>query len=73
MCYRESESFKSRTPQVHQLQVGLIYMLENFICSQSGDLTSSDESFCLQIQLQGTQASAKFPTHISLLPILKKD
>ena len=37
-------------------------MQEDSICGQSGDLTSSDESFCLQVNIQCTQASSKFPT-----------
>ena len=32
------------------------------ICSQSGDLTSSDESFCLQVKIQCAQANSKIPT-----------
>ena len=32
------------------------------MCGQSVDLTSSCESFCLQVQIQCTQASSKFPT-----------
>ena len=38
------------------------YMQENSICSQSGDLTSSDESFCLQVKIQFTQANVKILT-----------
>ena len=62
LCFRRSESPKSRQPQVHQLQAGLIYTCEDSICGQSGVLTSSDESFCSQVQIQGTRASARFPT-----------
>ena len=32
------------------------------IYGQSSDLTSSDESFCLQVKIQPTQANAKIPT-----------
>ena len=53
---------KSRNPQAHQLQAGLTYMWEDSIHGQLGDSTSSDESFCLQVQIQNTQASAKCPT-----------
>ena len=62
LCYMKKVSFKSRTPKVHQLQVGVVYIQEDFICSQSGDLTSSDESFCLQVKIQCTQANTKIPT-----------
>ena len=52
LCYKKKISFKSRTPKAHQLQVGIVYMHEYAICSQSSDLTSSDESFCLQVKIQ---------------------
>ena len=54
--------FKSRTPKTHQLQVGVVYMQEVSICSQSSDLTSSNGSFCLQVKIQCTQANTKIPT-----------
>ena len=59
-------SFKSRTPKAHQLQDGVVYIQEDSICGQSGDLTSSDESFCLQVKIQCTQATATFlkPRHL---------
>ena len=37
-------------------------MQEDSIHGQSSDLTSSDESFCLQVKIQCTRANAKFPT-----------
>ena len=37
------------------------------ICSQASDLTSSDESFCLQVQIQCTQANTKIPTPHNLI------
>ena len=37
-------------------------MQDDSICGQSGDLTSSDESFCLQVKIQYTQANSKIPT-----------
>ena len=46
----------------HQLQAGAVYMQEGSISGQSGDLTSSDESFCLQVKIQCTQANCKIPT-----------
>ena len=42
LCYKKKVSFKSNTPKAHQLQAGNVYMQEDSICSQSGDLTSSD-------------------------------
>ena len=41
-------------------------MQEDSICSQSGDLTSSNESFCLQVKIQCPQANTKItkPQHL---------
>ena len=35
---------KSRTPKALQLQVGVVHMQEDSVCSQSSDLNSSNES-----------------------------
>ena len=45
-------------------------MQEDSICSQSEDLTSSDESFCLQVKIQCTQATSKIPTTSHLITSL---
>ena len=37
-------------------------MQEDSICGHSGDLTFSNESFCLQVKIQCTQANTKIPT-----------
>ena len=42
-------------------------MQEDSICVQSGDLTSSDESFCLQVRIQHAQASSKIHTASHLI------
>ena len=42
--------------------MGVVYIQEDSIYSQSSDLTSSDESFCLQVKIQCTQADTKVPT-----------
>ena len=47
---------------MNQLQVGVVYIQEDSIWSQSGDLTSSDELFCLKVKIQCTQANIKTPT-----------
>ena len=47
---------------MHQLQAGVVCTQEDSICGQSSDLTSSDESFCLQVKIQCTQANTKIPT-----------
>ena len=67
LCYKKSVSFKSRTPKVHQLQAGQIYMQEDSICGQSEDLTSSNESFCLQVRIQNAKVNSKIPTTSHLI------
>ena len=62
LCYKKKVSFMSRTPKAHQSQTGVVYMQEDSIYSQSGDLTSSDESLCLQVRIQYTQANSKIST-----------
>ena len=42
-------------------------MQEDSVCGQSSDLTSSDESFCLQVKIQCTQANTKIPTSHHLI------
>ena len=59
---KKQSSFKSRNPKAHQLQVGVVYAQENSICGQSSDMTSDDESLCLQVRIQCTQANTKFTT-----------
>ena len=67
LCYKKSVSFKSRTPKVHQIQAGQVYMQEDSICGQSEDWTSSDDSFCLQVRIQHTKASSMIPTTSHLI------
>ena len=67
LCYMKSVSFKSRTPKVHQLQGGVVYMQEDSICGSYGDSTSSDESFCLQVKIQCAQANSKILTPLHLI------
>ena len=42
--------------------MGSVYTQEDSLCSQSGYLTSNDESFCLQVKIQCTQGNTKVPT-----------
>ena len=70
LCYKKQSSFKSRNPKPHQLQAGVVYVQEDFICSQSSDLTSSNESFCLHVKIQHTQANTKFSTPHHLITYL---
>ena len=65
LCYKKKEAFdkkryvESRLPKAHQLQIGPVYMQDS-ICSQSEE-SSSNDSFCLQVQLQSTQIETKIP------------
>ena len=70
LCYKKKVSFKSQTLKVHQLQAGQMYTQEDSICGQSGDLTSSNESFCLQVKIQYIQACCRIPTTSNLITIL---
>ena len=67
LCYNKSVSFNSRTPKVHQLQAGQVFTQGDSICGQSKDLTSSNESFCLQVKIKCTQTSSKIPTTSHLI------
>ena len=58
---QKSFNTSSRSPKAHQLRDGQVYIPDNSICGQSGDNTSSDESFCLQMKLQANQADTNFP------------
>ena len=74
LCYQKKQApFKSRRQKAHQLQAGTVYAQERAICSHSEDNSSSNDSFCLQIKVQHTEASSKkipTPTHsILYLPV----
>ena len=64
--YRKREAFdkkrslESRSPKAHQLQISAVIMQDS-ICGQSEDLSSSNDSFCLQLQLQSIQVETKIP------------
>ena len=63
---KKQAPFKSSRPKAHQLQTGAVYVCENAICGQSEE-SSSDDSFCLQLKVQHTQASVKkfpIPSHL---------
>ena len=45
----------------HQLHIGVVYVQEDSICSHSSDLTSSNESLCLQVKIQHKHANTTFP------------
>ena len=66
LCYKKKEAFdkkrslESGSCKAHQLQIGAVYMQDSI----SGQLeeSSSDDSFCLQVQLQSTPVETKLPT-----------
>ena len=75
LCYKKREVFdkkrslESRSPKAYQLQIGLVY-IQDSLCGQSEDLSSSKDAFCLQIQLQNTQVETKIPAPQHLITIL---
>ena len=57
LCYQKKQApFKSRRPKAHQFQAGTVYAQERAIYSHSGDYSSSDDSFSLQIKVPDAQA-----------------
>ena len=60
LCFKKQASFKPKVPKAHHLQAKEVCMQDDFICSQSEDFTSSDDSFCLQVRIQCVQADSKF-------------
>ena len=62
LCHQRSQnmliSFKARKPKAHQLQAGALYAQDSAICNQS-EASSSEDSFCLQLKVQCTQAGIK--------------
>ena len=52
------------------LQVGAVYACDRSIWAHSEDFSSSNESFCLQVKKQYTQAKCKkTPHHLTWLLI----
>ena len=64
LCYQKKQvSFKPREPKAYMLQAGAVYACDKSICSHSENLSSSDDSFCLQVKIQHAQADCeKIPT-----------
>ena len=69
LCYQKKQaSFKPRKPRVHMLQVGAVYACDKSLCGHPEDCSSSDDSFCLQVKLQQSQAEGKkipTPSHLT--------
>ena len=49
-------------PKAHQLQAEEVYIQEDSVCGQSEELSTSNESFCLQVRIQCAQANSKIHT-----------
>ena len=68
LCYQKKQvSSKPRKPNAHMLQTGAVYACDKSICSNSEDLSSSDDSFCFQVRIQHTQSDCKkiaTPSHL---------
>ena len=68
LCYQKKQvSFKPRKPKAFMLQVGAVYAWDKSICHHPEDLSSSDDSFCLQVKIQHTQSDCKnipTPSHL---------
>ena len=70
LCYQMNQQkqapYKSKKPKAHQLKVGVLYVQDNSISSQSEDF-SSDDFFCLHLKIQYTQGSVNnvpTPAHL---------
>ena len=67
MLSKETSFIQAKEPKANMLQVGAVYACDKFICSHSEDFSSSDESICLQVKIQCTQAECKKiprPSHL---------
>ena len=75
LCYQKKQaSFKSRKPKGHMLQAGVIYACDKSIYGQSEDCSSSDESFCLQMKSQQSQAEGEkisLPSHLTTILVYR--
>ena len=66
VVFQKQVAFKPKAPKAHKLQPEEIYMQDDSICGHSAEFTSSDDSFCLQMQIQHTQAKLKQHLILSL-------
>ena len=68
LCYQKKQvSFKHRKPKAHMFQAGTVYACDKSICGHPEDCSSSDDSFCLQVKIQESQAEGKkipTPSHL---------
>ena len=64
LVFKKQVAFK---PQAHQLQAEEIHMQDDSIWSKSEEFTYSNNSFCLQMQIQHVQAKLKLSTTSDLI------
>ena len=68
LCFQKKQvSSKPRKPKAHMLQVGAMYACDKSICGHPENLSSSDDSFDLQVKIQHAQADCKkipTPSHL---------
>ena len=62
LCYQKKNQAHHKNsqwnPKAHQLNAGPVYVQDSSVCSHSKE-SSSDESFCLQLQIQRNQVEGK--------------
>ena len=70
LCYKKREKYDNLkrsfgSPKAHQLKIGLVYT-QDPLCSKSKDYSSEGDSFCLQLQVQSSQAETNCiaPQHL---------
>ena len=70
LCYKKREKYENHkisfgSPKAHQLKTGLMHT-QNTLSSQSEEYSSEEDSFCLQPQVQSTQAETNCiaPQHL---------
>ena len=69
LCYQKKQaSIKPRKPKARMLHAGGVYACGKSICGHPEDCSSNDDSFCLQVKIQQSQAEGrKIPTPSHLI------
>ena len=65
MFHHNKRSLESSSPKTHQLQTGTV-CTQDSMCGHSEE-SSSEDSFCLQLQLKSTQVETKIPAPQNLI------
>ena len=64
---KKQANFKPRRPKVHQLQAGAVYVKESASYDHSGEESTTEDSFCLQVKIkckQDKEQKVPRPTHL---------